>query len=204
MKILIIGPQGSGKSTQARLLVKKLSFLYLSTGDIFRQIARKNTLLGRKIKKTIDDGHLVDDKTTLIVVERFLENKKDFVIEGFPRNLFQARKFQESQGFDRVFSLRVSKKEIMRRLTSRRVCENCGANFNLLTKPPKKKGVCDLCGGKLIQRKDDKKEIIERRLAIYRRLTEPVLGFYRKKGLLKEIDGERPIGAVLKDILSYL
>ena len=205
MNILIIGPQGSGKSTQAKLLAEKLNVLYLSTGEIFRQMAKTETALGKMIKRLINQGSLVDDKTTLKIIKEYLkkpEFKHGFVAEGFPRNLFQAKKLQKL--FDKVFHLVISKKEIMRRLTSRRVCQNCKANFNLLTKLPKKKGVCDSCGGKLVQREDDKKEAIEKRLAIYQKLTQPVLSFYQRQGILEEIDGERSVEEIFQDIFSQL
>jgi len=205
MKILIVGPQGSGKSTQAKLLGEKLGLPYLSTGNIFRQMAKSPTPLGRKIKRIINQGLLIDDQTTIKIVKEYLkkpEFKKGFVAEGFPRNLSQAKKIPHL--FDKVFNLNVSRKTIFQRLTTRRVCEKCGANFNILTKPPKKKGVCDFCGGKLVQRDDDKKEAIQKRLEIYQKLTKPVLDFYRRQGILEEIDGEQPIQTILKEILSRL
>lgn len=200
MKILIIGPQGSGKSTQAELLSKKLGIFYLSTGNISRKIARENTPLGRKVKKIMESGRLVDDQTILQVVEKVLQGKKNFVAEGFPRNLFQAKKFKK--GFNKVFYLKISQKEIIRRLTARRICQNCKANFNLITTPPKKERVCDFCGGELIQREDDSKEAIKKRLEIYQKATKPLLDFYRQKGIFQEVDGERPIEVIFKDILS--
>jgi len=205
MNILVIGPQGSGKSTQAKLLAKKLKVSYLSTGEIFRQMAKTETAFGKRIKRLINQGNLVDDKTTLKIIKEYLkkpEFEKGFVAEGFPRNLFQVEKLQKV--FDKVFHLAISKKEIMKRLASRRVCQNCKANFNLLTKPPKKKGVCDSCGGKLVQREDDKKKAIEKRLIIYQKLTQPVLSFYQRQGILEEIDGERPAEEIFQDIFSQL
>ena len=205
MKILLIGPQGSGKSTQAKLLAKELGVLYLSTGEIFRQMAKAPTPLGKKIKKILNQGLLVDDETTIKIVKKFLtkpEFKHGFVAEGFPRNLTQAKKLKKV--FDKVFYLTVNQKEIMKRLTARRVCQDCQADFNLLTKPPKKEGICDYCGGKLIQREDDTEEAIKQRLAIYHELTKSVLDFYRRQGILEEVDGERPLAVILEDILSRL
>lgn len=202
MKILIIGPQGSGKSTQAELIAQRLGIFYLSTGNISRQIAIEKTPFGKKVKKILETGQLVDDQTILQMVERALQGKKSFVAEGFPRNLFQAKKFK--RGFDKVFHLKIGKNGIIKRLTARWVCPNCMANFNLLTTPPKKKGICDHCGGKLVQREDDKAEAIKKRLAIYQKETIPLLDFYRRQGILEEINGERPIEVILQDILPRI
>lgn len=205
MKILMIGPQGSGKSTQAKLLAKKLTVPYLSTGEIFRQMAKEPTSLGKKIKNLIDNGLLVDDQTTIKIVKQFIarpEFKNGFVAEGFPRNLNQAEKLGNL--FDKVFYLTISQEEIMRRLTARRICPDCKANFNLLTQPPKKEGLCDLCGAKLIQRQDDHPAAIKKRLEIYQKLTQPVLEFFQRQGILEKVDGEQPISIILEDILSRI
>lgn len=203
MKILVVGSQGSGKSTQAKLLAQKLRVPYLSTGEIFRQMANQKTALGKRIKNLLSQGFLVDNKTTIRIVKDYLkkpEFKKGFVAEGFPRNLNQARKL--GKFFDKVFYLKVSKPVIIKRLTARRLCQNCKADFNLLTKPSDKEGICDFCGGKLVCREDDTEESIKKRLKIYYQLTQPVLDFYRKEGILEEIDGERPVKIIFKDILT--
>lgn len=179
MNILLVGPQGSGKSTQVKLLAEKLGVPYLSTGEIFRQMAKEKTALGRKIKNILKKGLLIDDKQTIEIVKEYLkksEFKQGFVAEGFPRNLYQAKRLKKV--FDKVFYLAIRQEEIMRRLTARRICQDCKANFNKLTKPPKKEGICDECGGKLIQRDDDKKEVIKKRLEIYYQETRSVLGFF--------------------------
>ena len=205
MKILVVGPQGSGKSTQAKFLAKHLGVPYLSTGEIFRQMAKESTVLGRSIKNLLNRGFLVDDEKTIRIVKEYLkkpEYKREFVAEGFPRNINQAEKLKKL--FDKVFYLKVSKPILIKRLTARRICQDCKANFNLLTIPPKKEGVCDYCGGKLVQREDDSEEAIKKRLAIYRQLTQPVLDFYRHQGILEEINGERPIKVIFEDLLSRL
>ncbi len=205
MKILIIGPQGSGKSTQAKLLAQKLGVPYLATGEIFRQMAKEPTPLGQKIKKLLKQGFLVDDETTIKIVKKYLKRPEfqgGFVAEGFPRNLVQAEKLKKV--FDKVFYLKVNQSVIIKRLTARRICQDCKADFNLLTKPPKLEGVCDHCDGNLVQREDDTEEAIKKRLEIYHQLTEPVLDFYRRQGILEELDVERPVETILKDTLSRL
>jgi adenylate kinase len=205
MNILLIGPQGSGKSSQAKLLAERLGVPYLSTGEIFRQMAKEKTALGRKIRTLLQKGILVDDEPTIKIVKEYFkksEFKHGFVAEGFPRNLYQAKRLKKF--FDKVFYLSISREEIMRRLMARRVCQRCKANFNILTHPPQKEGICDKCGSKLIQREDDKEEAIKKRLEIYFRQTQPVLDFFRHQGILEEVDGERPIEAILEDLLSRL
>jgi len=202
MKILIIGSQGSGKSTQAELLAKELGFCFFSTGNLFRKAACEKTPFGRKIKNLMESGRLIDDEQTLKLVHNILKNKEDYVIEGFPRNLFQAKKFKYS--FDKAFFLKISEKEAIKRLTARRVCQKCRANFNLLTKPPKQKNICDKCGAKLTQRPDDTEKAIKQRLNIFYKQTNKVLDYYHKKNILEEIDANRPIKVILQDILSRI
>lgn len=205
MKILLIGPQGSGKSTQAQLLAKARGVPYLSTGEIFRQMAKEPTVLGKKVKNLIDHGDLIDDVTTTKIVKQFVnkpEFKQGFVAEGFPRNLNQAQKLGHL--FDKVFYLTLSQKEIMKRLTARRVCPNCKANFNLLTKPSKKENLCDECGGQLVQREDDQEAAIKKRLKIFHQLTRPVLALFQQQGILEEVNGERSVEIILKDLLAQI
>lgn len=205
MNIIIMGPQGSGKSTQAQLLAKRLAIPCLSTGEIFRKISKEKTALGRRVKRIMNSGQLVDDKTTIKVVKKFLEKptyQKGVVFEGFPRNFFQAKNLPLK--IDKVFYLTLSRKEALRRLTARRICKICGANFNLLTSPPKVEGRCDLCKGSLYQRKDDSRDAVLERLKIFDKQTKPVLDYYKKQGILQNVDGERPISIIFKDILQRL
>lgn len=204
MKIILIGCQGSGKSTQAELLSKKFSLPILSTGDLCRKTAQENSPLGKKVKKMMNQGVLVDDFTIMKMAKKFLkeDGRKGFIAEGFPRNLNQAKALKGKIDF--VFYIKVSQKEAIRRLTSRWLCSQCEENFNLLTKLPKKKGLCDLCGGKLIQREDDQEAAVKQRLALYFQQTEPVLDYYRQQGLVHEINGEQPIPAIHQDIMKII
>lgn len=201
MHIIIMGPQGSGKSTQAQLLARRLKTPCLSTGEIFRKISKEKTALGRRVKRIMNGGQLVDDKTTIEVVKKFLEKptyQKGVVFEGFPRNFFQAKNLPLK--IDKVFYLTLSRKEALRRLTARRICKKCGANFNLLTSPPKVEGRCDLCKGSLYQREDDTKRAVLKRLELFDQETKPVLDYYRKQSILQEVDGERPIKEIFRDL----
>lgn len=205
MNIVIMGPQGSGKSTQAQLLARRLKIPCLSTGEIFREISKEETALGKRVKEIMNGGQLVGDKTTLAVVKKFLREpkyQKGVVFEGFPRNLFQAENLNLK--IDKVFYLSLSHKEALKRLTARRICKKCGANFNLITTPPKVRENCDLCGSELYQREDDTKEAVLERLRLFDKQTKPVLDFYKKQGILQEVDGERPIPIILKDISQRL
>lgn len=202
MKILVIGSQGSGKSTQAELLAKKLGSFYLSTGKLFRKIARQKSAFGQEVKELLEKGHLIPDQPTLDLVHQILRGRDDYVVEGFPRNLSQAKKFK--YGFEKVFFLKIQEKKAIRRLTARRVCPNCKANFNLVTQPPKQKDLCDNCGAKLIHRHDDTEIAIRKRLEIFYRHTNKVLDYYRQKGIFQEINAERPIKIILQDIASRL
>lgn len=201
-RILVIGSQGSGKSTQAELLAKELRFFFLSTGQLFRKISRQKTGFGREVKQLLEKGQLVPDQPTLDFVHQILRDRKNYVIEGFPRNLHQAKKFK--YGFDKVFFLKIREKEALRRLSGRRVCSRCKVDFNFLTQPPKKKGICDHCGGTLIQRHDDTEKAIRRRLVIFYQHTDKVLDYYRQQGIFEEIDAERPVKTILQDILARL
>ncbi|MFQ6090550.1 MAG: adenylate kinase [Candidatus Bipolaricaulia bacterium] len=202
MKVVLLGPPGAGKGTQAGLLAERLGLEHISTGDLLREEVHKRTELGRKAKGYMDRGELVPDDLIIEMLAGRLN--RDFILDGFPRNLRQAEALAEVAEVDRVLDLELTEEEVVRRLSARRVCEGCGRNYNLLTNPPVTEGVCDACGGRLIQREDDRPEVIRRRYRVYEEETAPVKEFYRRLGLLAELDGARSIEEVFQEALQLL
>jgi len=202
MRLILLGPPGAGKGTQAKLLAERLGVKHISTGDLLREEVRGGTKLGEKAKGYMDRGELVPDDLIIEMLKGRLD--EGFILDGFPRNLRQAEALAEYAEVDRVLNLKLPEGEVVRRLSARRVCERCGQNYNLLTNPPKQEGICDECGGHLIQRKDDRPEVIRHRFRIYEEETAPVKEFYRKLGLLAELDGTRPIEEVFQEALQLL
>lgn len=211
---VFLGPPGAGKGTMAAMLCNEFKLAHISTGDILRKEIRDNSDLGAKAKEYMDAGQLVPDELVAAIVERTLcaPAIKDtgFVLDGYPRTLRQAELLEESKQrngliLDAAVLLEVSRDLLIRRLTARRVCSQCGAVFNTLFSPPEKEGLCDQCGGPLEQRDDDRPETIQQRLRVYEQQTEPVIRFYDERGLLKRTDGEgrrHEIYANLKQTLN--
>jgi len=202
MKIIIMGPPGVGKGTQAKLLAEHLGLKHISTGDLLREEVRRGGELGKSVKEYMNRGELVPDDLIIEMLKGRLD--KNFILDGFPRTRGQAEALAEVTAVDHVLDIQLSAEEIVRRLSARRVCEQCGRNYNLLTSPPEVEGICDVCGGRLIQRDDDRPEVIRRRYQVYQEETAPVEEFYRKLGVLAEIDGARPIEEVFEDALTHL
>jgi adenylate kinase len=205
--LIIIGPQGCGKGTQAELLSKKLGIPHISTGDIFRDIREKDTPLGHKIKDLIDNGKLVPDEITdEIVMHRLSEKdaKNGYILDGFPRKLSQAEFLDSHAKIDKVIVLMVADKESVKRISARRVCSKCHEGYNTIYIRPKKAGICDKCGGKLVVRDDDKPAAVMERLKKYHETSESLLKFYEKKGVLVRIDGEQSIKDVFKNVFKKL
>ncbi len=203
----IVGPPGSGKGTQAELLAKKLHLPHISTGDIFREIQTQDTPLGRRVKKILDDGRLVDNETVHEVVLQKLnspELKKGFVFDGFPRNLEQAGFLETHKQLTKCIFIDVSDEQCIKRMSSRRVCTSCKANYNILFLKPKKEGVCDRCEGKLMTREDSTPGTIKVRMDEYHKNTEPLVKYYEKKGILLPVNGEQSIEKVFSDLLKGL
>lgn len=205
MNIIILGPQGSGKGTQAGNIAKKYKLEHISTGDIFREHMKNKTELGKKIEEIMQSGNLVPDKITNQIVKEKLENtKKGFILDGYPRNIEQAKFLDKTAKIDFVIDLELTEEEAINRISSRRICSECGEGFNTIYIKPKIKGICDKCGGKLIQRDDDQPEAIKKRLKIYNEQTTPLKDYYRNEGLLIEIDGTPSIEVVFESIVSEI
>ncbi|MEM5804373.1 MAG: adenylate kinase [Candidatus Aenigmatarchaeota archaeon] len=206
MKIIMLGPPGSGKGTYSKQLSPKLGVPHISTGDIFRENIKNGTEIGRKAKEIIDKGGLVPDSIVMEVVRDRLakpDAKKGFIFDGFPRTIGQARELDRMAKIDAVINLDVPEDVIIKRTTSRRMCKKCGAIYNVLTLKPKKPGVCDRCGGELVQRDDDKEDVIRKRLEEYRKLTEPLIGYYRKKGIIIDIRNDK-INAPIEEVVGRI
>lgn len=210
--VILIGPPGSGKGTQADLLASTCGLLHLSSGDLFRENVRNGTPLGKLAKDYMDRGEYVpDDVTVAMVVERMQrpDAARGVIFDGFPRTEKQAAALKQAlaehgRGIKRVIVFQVPDREIVTRLSARRVCPKDGATFNLLSKPPKVNNICDNDGAELVQRDDDKPETIERRLEVYHRQTAPLVSYYQAEGLVSRIDGSKRVESVLDDIRSIL
>ena len=192
MNFIFLGPPGAGKGSLAVKVAEGYKIPHISTGDIFRDNIKRGTELGVKVKAIIDSGALVsDDLTCELVKDRLSKDdcRNGFILDGFPRTIPQAEMFTSICPDVTVVNFQIADDVVIKRLSTRRVCKKCGANFNILTLPPKVEGVCDNCGGELYQRDDDKQESIMHRMEVYREQTEPLIDFYRQKGQLKDIDG---------------
>lgn len=209
--IVLLGVPGAGKGTQARLLSEALGMPQISTGDIFRYNLKNETELGLMAKEYMDKGLLVPDEVTIQMVEARLQQddaKRGAILDGFPRNLIQAEAFDKMTapygGVDTVPLIDLEDEDAIRRVTGRRVCRTCGAVYHIEFNPPQKEGVCDIDGGELYQRDDDKLETVRERLFVYYKQTSPLIGYYFAKKLLVELDGNQPIQDVQKKLLGIL
>ena len=208
MYILLMGPPGAGKGTQAANLVKKYGIPHISTGDMFRAAVKEGTELGKKAKACMDAGQLVPDEITIGIVKERLQKPdcaKGFILDGVPRTLAQAEALEKAGiRFDYVISLEVADEVIRDRMAGRRVCPKCGATFHVKAMPPKKDGVCDACGGPLILRTDDAPETVMHRLETYHEQTEPLKDWYEAKGLLRQVIGKDTIEATTAAVMEAL
>lgn len=202
MKIVFLGKPGSGKGTYAEMLSKELNIPTIVTGDLLREEIKKKTELGKEAEEIIKKGGYIDDKRIISMIKKAVIGKEGYILDGFPRTLGQAEEFKEK--IDIVFYLNCSDKTIMRRLINRRICSKCGKVYNLVTNPPKKEGICDECCSKLVKRIDETKDAVEQRLKIYAEETEPLIQYYKKKGNLVEINGDRNIDIVYDEIKNFL
>ena len=208
MKMILLGAPGAGKGTQAERLCKVLEIPTISTGNILRAAVKNGTPTGLKAKAFMDAGKLVPDEVIIgIITERLAEDdcKNGYILDGVPRTIAQAEAMEKAGiNFDAVVSIEVADEVIMERMSGRRVCESCGASYHLVAVPPKVAGVCDSCGGKLVQRKDDAPETVKDRLAVYHKETEPLKDFYAQRGLLKSVENQPSVEATTVAILKAL
>lgn len=207
MKLVFLGPPGAGKGTLASLAKEAFNVVHISTGDIFRANIKNGTPLGLKVKAILDSGGLVPDETTIeIVKDRLAQGdcKSGYLLDGFPRTVVQAEALSRFEKLDAVVNFVLDDGEIVARLSGRRVCKVCGTGYHLTAMPSAKPGICDKCGGELIQRKDDESASIQERLRVYAANTQPLIDWYRTKGLLKNIDASPQPSQVLKELKKVL
>lgn len=208
MRVVLLGPPGAGKGTQAVRIADETGVPHIATGDMFRQAVREETALGLEVKRYLQAGLLVPDEVTIGIVRERLARpdcRAGFVLDGFPRTVPQAEALEGvlaglGMALDRVVNLVVETEELVSRLAGRRVCGRCGASYHVVSNPPREAGRCDRCGGDLIQRDDDREETVRERLAVYARQTAPLVDYYRGRGLLVEVNGQQPPDAVMRAI----
>ena len=208
MKLILLGAPGAGKGTQAEILSAKLGIPTISTGNILRAAIKEGTSIVLEAKSYMAAGKLVPDSVIIGIVAQRLEQPDcsgGFILDGVPRTIGQAQALaQAGVTFDHVVSIEISDGEIEERMTGRRVCQNCGAPYHVKAKPPKVEGVCDTCGGPLVQREDDKPETVRHRLEVYHAETEPLKGYYEEKGILTPVDNQSTIEDTTKAIMEAL
>ncbi|AFK20192.2 adenylate kinase [Haloferax mediterranei ATCC 33500] len=202
-RILLLGAPGAGKGTQSKRLAETYDIDHVTTGDALRANKDMETEYGTP-RSFMEKGELVPDAVVNEIVEAALEDADGYVLDGYPRNLSQAEYLSEIADLDAVLSLEVAESELVERLTGRRVCSECGTNFHVKFNQPEEAGVCDECGGELIQRDDDTEETVRERLSVFEENTEPVIEHYRDEGVLVEIDGEQTPDEVFDDIVDSL
>ena len=208
MKLILLGAPGAGKGTQAERLCKELNIPTISTGNILRAAIKNGTPTGMKAKSCMDAGQLVPDEVIIgIITERLAEADcaNGYILDGVPRTIAQAEAMEKAGiTFDAVVSIEISDETIMERMSGRRVCESCGASYHLVAVPPRQEGVCDNCGGALVQRKDDAPETVKARLEVYHKETEPLKDFYAQRGLLKSVENQPSVAETSQAILRAL
>ena len=213
MRIILLGPPGAGKGTQAEVLSKHYSLTHISTGDMLRESVKRSTPIGLKAKSYMEKGELVPDEVVVEIVADALRGdsvKEGFILDGFPRTEVQAVRLESvlekaSMGIDVVVYFKTSEEVAVARLSGRRICGKCRAIYHAKNMPPKIDGICDKCGGKLIQRKDDEEVTVRNRLRVYDKQTAGLIDYYRTKGLLKEVSGDldvQEVFGILKDIFA--
>jgi adenylate kinase len=204
-RVVLLGPPGAGKGTQAKRIAQDTGLAHLSTGDILRDEVSRATELGRTASSYMEGGELVPDGLIIDMVRgRLASAGTGFLLDGFPRTVEQAEALGRITPLDVVINIGLAREEVVRRLTARRVCEECGRIHNLLYDPPEDESTCGACGGRLLQRDDDKRAVIENRYDVYERSTAPLIEYYRDRGLLRDVDGRRSSDAILSEIMAIL
>ncbi len=212
MRIVLLGPPGCGKGTQAKEIVSSYNIPQISTGDMLRLAVKNGSPMGKEAKKFMDEGLLVPDKVVIGIVEERLQGsdcQDGFILDGFPRTIPQADALEEvlkkiGRPLQGVISFEVDDVILIERLSGRRICKECGCGYHVSFDPPRVEGKCDKCGGELFQRDDDKRETIKERLEVYRRQTASLLSYYKEKGLLFSVDGTNDIGKVRNDVQNVI
>lgn len=212
MKIIMLGAPGAGKGTQAKKIAERYGLPHVSTGDIFRANIKNGTELGMEAKKYMDQGMLVPDELTVkILLDRVAQEdcKNGYILDGFPRTIPQAEVLDKAltelgDQIDYAINVHVPDENIVNRMSGRRACVSCGGTYHIVYAPTKKEGICDACGGELILRDDDKPETVQKRLAVYHEQTQPLIDFYKGKGILVEVDGTKEMAEVFDAIVRIL
>lgn len=212
MRLILLGPPGAGKGTQAAGIVDKYSIPHISTGDIFRKNIKEGTELGKKAKEYMDQGFLVPDDLVVAIVEDRLKDEdcqKGFLLDGFPRTEYQAEALDKvldnmNNALNKVVNVNVDKEILIERAVGRRICKECGATYHIQFNPPVSLEICDKCGGTLYQRADDNEETVTKRIEVYLQETQPLIDYYKDKGILVTVNGQQPIDKVFEDIVAAL
>ncbi|MCL2008646.1 MAG: adenylate kinase [Treponema sp.] len=207
MNLIFLGSPGAGKGSLAEKAVKELNLAHISTGSIFRSAIAEGSPLGQKVQAIISAGKLVDDETTIDLVRERLSQedaKKGYILDGFPRTIFQAENMKAFSRVDKVIDLEIPDSLVLERLANRMVCRKCGHNFHMIRNKPKQDGICDLCGGEVFHREDDEETAIKQRLEVYRARTAPLIEYYRKKGMLAVVDASPTIDKVMENFMAVI
>lgn len=207
--IVLLGAPGVGKGTQAKMLAEKFALSHISTGDILRDAVRAGTELGKNVRQVMEAGELVSDELVSEVVrERVLRDDRNrgFIFDGYPRTVAQAEYLEKIMSDTPIhaINLHVDEEQLLKRLTGRRSCSGCGRIYNVYFSPPEKEGICAVCGSELVQRKDDREEVVQERLRVYRQQTEPVIAFYKARSNYSAVDGNRDVKAVFGDLCKIV
>jgi adenylate kinase len=203
--LVFLGPPGAGKGTQAKLLSQRMGVLHIATGDLLREAVKNQTPLGKKAKEYMDRGELVPDELIVQLIEETMPKDGNVILDGFPRTVNQALALEEmlkgkGEKISKVLFFDVPDEVIIDRLSGRRVCSKCGAVYHVKYNPPKIEGVCDLCGGSLVQRDDDREEVVKKRLEVYRKQTQPLIEFYQDRGIIYRLDAEKGVEELFEEV----